>query len=127
MTFFPPRPPRPRPGLCGPIRLPEGFANAKTPEELVAWFRANGFEHAHVDYDAPHTTFELGPLTPSPYPLPRSKIFELGFEPLLVPFRPYVPVPPMLIVEPDGTPLHSLKPDGTIWQDGEEYASGDSW
>jgi hypothetical protein len=47
--------------------------------------------------------------------------------PQFVPSVPYLPVPPMLIGDPHGEPLYTLRPDGSIWHDGDEYASGDDW
>jgi hypothetical protein len=70
--------------------------------------------------------------TPRPGPAARQgfvyvKPFFYDEPPQFVPSVPYIPVPPMLIGDPHGEPLYTLRPDGTIWHDGEEYASGDPW
>jgi hypothetical protein len=105
----------------GPIRLkPCGM----TAEEFVEWLRRNGFPGAHLD--RMDTTFQQELIEVKPYDMPTTSIFFME-PPQFVPSIPYIPVPPMLIVAPDGTPLHTLRPDGTIWHDGDEYASGDPW
>lgn len=97
----------------------------QSPEEFVEWLRRNGFPGAHLD--RMDTTFQQQVVEVKPYDMPTTSIFFMEPTFNFVPSRPYIPVPPMLICDEHGEPLYTLRPDGTIWHDGDEYASGDPW